>query len=379
MANTHVVSSILERTQNEPLTLQLLKDNIPAVKAGKEAIDLLKEEREPKRRAELIAIKNAGTEAQKILILSALPLIKSVASKELQRRTAWNSRVAYDDILQEAIAGFIRGLFAFKLDIDIKSPTNYLGQWIMTSIRRQIEVMDHDFTIPHETIERHRRMRAVHSRLAGELKRDPTDQEFIDALNSNTYAADTSKWGKVAKEPGESKIKVYTQKNVEEMREAATKTYPVASTSPVDSESETEFELNGETLTAQHSSLTEIDDADMASSQTKFFYESFQKMKMGSTQQDIIARTFGLAPYSSSQTVKEITENTGFTQKFIKQVIQAFSQYMPLPGGIFHYMLTTIDADQIDSLDFGWIIPIVGKYPEKQKPITPPDILTKQK
>jgi len=373
------VSSILERTQNEPLTLKLLKDNVPAVKAGKEAIDLLKEEKDPKKRTELINIRNQGTAAQKTLILSALPLIKSVASKELQRRSAWNSRVSYDDILQEAIAGFIRGLFAFKLDIDIKSPTNYLGQWIMTSIRRQIEVMDHDFSIPHETIERHRRMRAVHSRLAGELKRDPTDNEFIDALNSLTYAADTSKWGKVAKDPSESKAKIYTQKHVDEMREAATKTYPVASTSPVDSESETEFELNGETLTAQHADLSEVDNADMANSQTRFFYEAFQMMKMGSTQQDIIARHFGLSPYALNQTIKEITENTGLTQKFIKQVIQSFSQYMPMKGGIFHYMLTTISAEQIDSLDFGWIIPIVGEYPAKTKPILPPDVLLKAK
>lgn len=373
-----VVSSILERTQNEPLTLQLLKDNVPAVKAGKEAIDQLKVERDPQRRAELIKIRNAGTAAQKTLILSALPLIKSVASKELQRRSAWNSRVSYDDILQEAIAGFIRGLFAFKLDIDIKSPTNYLGQWIMTSIRRQIEVMDHDFSIPHETIERHRRMRAVHSRLAGELKRDPTDQEFLDALNSATYAADSSKWGKVAKEDNKN-AKIYTQKHIDEMREAASKTYPVASTSPVDADSENEFELHGQTLTSQYTDLNEIERSDTSSSQTRFFYQTFQAMKMGSVQQDIVARNFGLSPYNNPQTIKEITEQTALTQKYVKTVIQAFAQYMPVKGGVFHYMIVSLPPEEIDALEFSWLLPIVGEYPKNQKQVPPPDVLTKQK
>lgn len=373
-----VVSSILERTSNEPLTLQLLKDHVPAVKAGKEAHDLLKEEKDPKKRAELVKVRNAGTKAQKILILSALPLIKSVASKELQRRSAWSSRVSYDDILQEAIAGFIRGLFAFKLEVDIKSPTNYLGQWIMTSIRRQIEVMDHDFAIPHETVERHRRMRAVYSRLAGELKRDPTDREFLEALNSPTYAADTSKWGKVTKEPS-GVTKQYSQKHIDEMREASNRTYAMASTSPVDAESENEFELQGETLTAQWAGTQSIDEEDMSQSQTKFFYDIFAMMRIGTAQQDIIARSFGLTPYTQPQNVREITDQTAYSQKFIKTVITTFSQYMPVKGGVFHYALTNMSEEEVDALDFSWLLPIVGDYPQGKKPILPPDILTKAK
>lgn len=373
-----VVSSILERTHNEPLTIQLLKDHVPAVKAGKEATELLKEEKNPKKRNELIKIRDEGTKAQKILILSALPLIKSVASKELQRRSAWSSRISYDDILQEAIAGFIRGLFAFKTDVDIKSPTNYLGQWIMTSIRRQIEVMDHDFAIPHETVERHRRMRAIYSRLSGELKRNPTDTEFLEALNSVNYAADTSKWGKITKTPA-TKNKQYTQKHIDEMRESISKTYAMQSTNPVDAESETEFELQGVTLTAETENTEKIDTTDTEQSQNKFFYEIFTLMRIGKTQQDIIARNFGLSPYATSQNVREITDQTGCSQKFVKTVIQTFTQYMPTKGGVFHYAITSMSPDEVDALEFSWLIPIVGEYPKGQKPIMPPDILTKAK
>lgn len=372
-----VVSSILERTNAEPLTLDLLKANIPAVKEGKEAAEALKTEKDPQKRAELQKLKLAGTKAQETLIVSALPLIKSVAHKEHQRRSAWSSRIAYDDILQEAIAGFIRGLYAFRLDIEIKSPTNYLGQWIMTSIRRQIETMDHDFSIPHETIERHRRMRAIFSRLATELKRDPTDEEFLKALNSSDFAADTSKWGRINKTPAKNDKPRYTQKHIDEMRETANKTYALASITPVDTESDNEYEVAGENITFTQANLNTVEEAEMSASQTTFFYKVFQTMRMGSTQQDIIARTFGLAPYNDVQTPKEISEDTAVTQKFVKQVIQAFSTYMPVKGGVFHEVLTQLSEDEVDSLEFGWLLPIVGEWTKTTVKVPAPEILTK--
>lgn len=377
--NKKVISSILQRTYSEPLTLDLLKTHVPTVKAGKEAVEALKTETDPALRKSLQQVKKEAIKAQEILIISALPLIKSVAHKEHQRRSAWSSRIAYEDILQEAIAGFIRGLYAFKLDIDIKSPTNYLGQWITTSIRRQVEAMDHDFTIPHETIERHRRMRAVLGRLSADLKRDPSDEEFLTALNSSEYLADTSKWGRVNKTPAVNAKPRYTQKHIDEMREAASKTYGLASTTPTDPDSEKEYELEGQTLTSTPTALEQIDQADVSNSQTKFFYQVFQTMRMGSVQQDIIVRTFGLQPYNTTQTVKEISEETTETQKFIKEVLQAFSTYMPVKGGVFHQLLTTLSEDEVDALEFGWLLPIVGEYTTETVKQDPPEILTRKR
>lgn len=383
-----VTSSIMERTNNEPLTLKLLRDNVPAVKAGQTAMAALKADASNPvlTRAEktvLLKQKNAGTKAQNTLVMSALPLIKNVASKEMQRRTAWGSRISYEDILQEGIAGFIRGLLSFNVDAEIKSPTNYLGQWIMTSIRRQVESMDHDFNIPHETIERHRRMKAVYSRLAGELRRDPTDSELLDALNSEKYAADTSKWGRVSKSDAPRKTKTYTQKHLDEMRDISSKTYPLMSTSPTDADTETEFELSGTTLTSETTNLEEVDKQSLSTSQSEFFQEVFVQMRIGTTQKDVISRTFGLTPYVTPQTARDISMNTGLTQKYVKQLIQTFQQYMTLKGGIFHYLVDQINKQDVNSshdLEFGWILPIVGEYPSNQRrPLPAPEMLTKHK
>lgn len=383
-----VTSSIMERTNNEPLTLKLLRDNVPAVKQGQTAMAALKADalNPTLTRAEktvLLQEKTRGTKAQNILVMSALPLIKNVASKEMQRRTAWGSRVSYEDILQEGIAGFIRGLLSFNVDAEIKSPTNYLGQWIMTSIRRQVEAMDHDFNIPHETIERHRKMKAVYSRLAGELRRDPTDNELLDALNSEKYDADTSKWGKVTKSTEPRKRKIYTQKHLDEMREISSKTYPLMSTSPTDADTEAEFELSGTTLTSETTNLEEVDRENLSSSQYDFFQTAFVKMRVGSTQKDVISRTFGLSPYPTPQTARDISMNTGLTQKYVKSLIQSFQQYMTMKGGMFHYLVDQIAKDDpaaSDDLEFGWIINIVGEYPSNQRhPLPAPDILTRNK
>lgn len=370
------------RTNNKPLTLQLLKDNVPAVKSGQEAIKELttSESLTHEERIKLLAIKTEGTKSQKILIMAALPLIKDIASKELQRRSVWASRISYDDILQEAIAGFIRGLMSFNVDAQIKSPTNYLGQWIMTSIRRQVEEMDHDFKIPHETVERYRRMKAIYSRLSGELKRDPTDNEFLGALNSDKYAADTSKWGRVNKSETPRKAKLYTQKHLDEMRDVSPKAYPLMPITPTDPDNDSEYEVQGSTLTAETEDMEAIDDMSLASSRHKFFQKAFQQMRIGRLQKEVVERTFGISPYTNPQSVRDISMNTGATQKYVKQIIQLFSQYISLKGGIFHHLISITNSEDIEDLEFGWVISIVGEYPaDLKRPISAPDILTENK
>jgi hypothetical protein len=220
-------------------------------------------------------------------------------------------------------------------------------------------------------------MKAIYSRLANTLEREPTDTEFLAALNSPDYAADTSKWGKIQKTPSNKKT-LYTQKHIEEMRAAAAKTYALQTTTPTETENEKEYISEGYTLTANNINIETVDKQDTSNIQTQFFYKVFQTMRMGSTQQSIIARTFGLQPHIEPQTVKEISEETGETQKFIKQVIQDFSTYMPVKGGIFHKLLTELTEDEVESLEFSWLLPIVGEWSKNLKLQQPPETLTKE-
>lgn len=375
-------SPLLDRTNAQPLTLELLKEKVPVVKAGFEAMQKLRDEEitDRKEKNTLLTLKNQGSRAQEILIISALPLIKNISSKEFQRRRAWASRVSYDDILQEAIAGFIRGLLSYNEEAKHISPTNYLGQWITTSIRRKIEVMDHDFAIPYEVIERGRRIKAVHSRLTNEKSQEPTDEEMLEALNSAEQFNGGYKWGKVKIEgaAASARQKSFTQKHLDEARELATKSYTLFSQdSSSDEESESYEKISTPLTVDEVESHDDINEKDLSRSRLGFFDSIFISMRMGSKQKDIILRYFGLSPYSQSQIQKEIVVETGFPIKFVKQVIMSFSSYMPVQGGVFHHRLLQTAPSVIEELELEWLIPIVGEWPEELKtPILPPEVLT---
>lgn len=377
-----MVNSNFERKPAQQLTLELLREKIPLVKAGRSATERINSGEKitkPELR-KLLSEQHKGVKAQDELLYSAIPLIKSIASKEFQRRRNWNSRVSYDDIMQEAMIGFIRGLQSFNIEATNTSPTNYLGQWITVSIRRKVEAMDHDFVIPYEMIERHRRIRAVKARVANALEREPTDNELLEALNSNEQDGAVYKWGKVNKDTASARNKQFTQKHIDEYKEAADKTYGLTTydvfTDSNGDESNYEVEVTSLFDNASYSTLN-IDHEDLAQSQNSFFNKVFIEMRIGSKQKDIILRYFGLAPYTASQLQKEIIEQTGLPSKYIKTVIEAFHMYMPLKGGIFHKNIIQLDEEEIDSLELAWLAPILGDWPKKLKePLAPPIILT---
>lgn len=367
--------------KSQQLTLELLRAKIPTVKQGKEAFDRLNSEEaiSPSEKRKLIILQKQGNKAQEELLYAALPLIKSIASKEFQRRRNWSSRVSYDDIMQEAMIGFIRGLQSFKIDATNVSPTNYLGQWITVSIRRKVESMDHDFTIPYEMVERHRRIRAVRARISTILEREPTDEELLEALNAMEQDGAVYKWGKVNKDSNASRSKKFTQKHIDEYRETLDKTYGLTTYEiQTDDNDDGFYETEATSLFENTAYTTDtVDRTDLASSQYVFFNHIFIEMKIGSKQKDVILRYFGLEPYSQPQLQKEIILNTGLPSKYVKTVLEAFTMYMPLKGGVFHKNVLLLDEEKIHSLELSWIVPILGEWPLNQKePIAPPEILT---
>jgi DNA-directed RNA polymerase specialized sigma subunit len=369
--------------KGQQLTLELLRLNIPVMKDGEAAAIYLNENKveDKTQLQQLLSKKRAGEKAQEELLFAALPLIKSIASKEFQRRRNWQSRVSYDDIMQEAMMGFIRGLQSFNIEATNTSPTNYLGQWITVSIRRRVEAMDHDFAIPYEMVERHRRIRAVRARLANTLAHDPTDEELLEALNSSEQDGTIYKWGKVEKSEDSKRNKIFTQKHIDEYREVADKTYGLSSYEIPDSESEngSTFELSASPLhgESKENSYERLEDESLSAARLSFFNDIFIDMRIGSRQKDVILRFFGLDPYDDPQLQKEIVEKTGFSAKFIKAVIEAFSMYMPLKGGVFHKKMVSLDSDEVESMELAWLIPLLGEWPIGQiEPIAPPEVLT---
>jgi DNA-directed RNA polymerase specialized sigma subunit len=386
-------SPLLKRTYAQPLTLELLAEHVPVVKAGAAANDRIAELGESYKPTdtaarqeynELLKQVRAGKKSQEQLIVSALPLIKNLTSKEFSRRKAWASRVSYEDILQEAIIGFIRGLLSYKPTQTKNSATNYLGQWIVVTIRRRLEVMEHDFFIPYEVVERNRKIVAVRSRLTSELEREPSDEELLDALNDNTQK--TNKWGRAASDgPSDgstTKRKAdFTHEHLEASKQLTTKLYAMQSNEPADAEEEGMYERSSSTLSAaEPASVSNIEDASVLESKRKFFIGVFTMMKIGSKQRDIILRFFGMQPYEEPQNYREIVAETGLSSRFVKNVVMSFNQYMAQKGGIFHYQILQLDEETVVDLELEWLLPILGEWPTNvNSPVTPPNTLTAAK
>lgn len=388
-------SPLLQRTYAQPLTLELLAEKVPLVKAGYEANQRLQqmpagyktmslEEREEYRA--LQTINTRGKDAQEALILSALPLIKDLASKEYSRRQAWSSRVSYEELLQEAIAGFIRGLLSYQPAKTKHSATNYLGQWVVTTVRRRLETLEHDFSIPYEVVERNRRIVAVRSRLTTDLKREPTDEELLDALNDKTQKP-SNKWGRppsAETEPAKPESKrsgQFTSEHLDISRELSAKLYAMQSNEPDTTEDETAYEKFSTPISSQPiKDVADIEDSSIKESKKAFFMEVFLMMKIGSKQRDIILRFFGMSPYSEPQIYREIVAQTGLSSRFVKNVVMSFNQYMPQKGGIFHYKLLQLDYETTVDLELEWLLPILGEWPKQAySPVPPPAVLTAMK
>jgi len=370
--------------KSEKLTLALLKIHIPIIKEADAAREQLLENPKAKNRSELLYKIKIGDKSKEKLVLAALPLIKTISSNEFKRRRSWGSRVTYEDIMQEAIIGFLKGLGSFKIEANVSSPTNYLGQWITVSVKRKIETLDHDFTIPYEIVERQRRIKAVYTRVANEIEREPTDEELLEALNNDSYTNSGTKWAKANKPKDGVSKKKFTIEHIEEFKKMFPKFYALNTYETSNSSSDDEdksYEPYAESIYENGNSFAGVEIVEEESlkiSRTVFFEKVFIEMKIGSKQKDIILRYFGLQPYGEAQQQKEIVVKSGVSAKFVKTVIEAFSQYMPVKGGIFHKIILEMSLDEIESLELSWLLPILGDYPKKlNQPVEPPDILTK--
>lgn len=381
MAGNEFVSPLMSRMQKQPpLSLKNLAHHIPRVREGREAAQRLAqggdfsfEEKRALHRA-----KKDGEAAKEELVLMALPLVQTIARKEYQRRTAWSSRVTLDDMIQEGIGGFLRGIEAYNLEGSQTSATNYLGQWVVSDIRRHVESLDHDFSIPHETIERHRKIRAIRSLLYNRLSRYPTDEEIIEHANS-VENQPINKMGKLNKNTKEvSTSRRLTQKHIDEERDFSASTGVLESLTITDDEnSEYERKANNLDGTEAPTSTAAVEDRSAKAAMAAFFDSVFYHMNLGSVQEDIIRRKHGFPPYRDEIPLTEISQATAISKYKVNQIITAFTTEMSSPGSSFHRSVSNLPEDERDSLGLTWVIKALGHYDQHTPRVTNP-MLTRE-
>lgn len=379
-------SPLMARMQGPgKLTLDLLSVEVPLFHAGEEAQRRLNEgdyadeaEQEALTRAVL-----DGETAKERLVLAGIPLIKHLAKKEFTRRQNWQSQVTFEDLVQEGSGGFIRGLRAYKVDGGQKSATNYLGQWILTDMRRNVETIDNDFGVAYDTAERFRKIRAIRSRLASTLGREPTDEEVLEAAADPTFRGG-SKIGRV-KKTGAAPKRPLTQDQLDQERELRTR---VGHTARFAYSTDTE-EYTGpspdqgrpllDDYAPAEGNPEDVIEAGAKIGLQRLMLEAFNLMGMPDIQRDIISRRFALPPHEKEQTPRDISRDLNLHREKVGHVVEAFTEEMSRKGGSFHRACGQWDPEDLVDLGLGWTLSVLGDWnlvPEKDKQRPLPAALT---
>ena len=370
-------SPLMARLGTQRLTVDMLAAEIPRLRAASEAEEALaagiRGSRKQRDAQEAIA---EGERAKERLFGAALPLIRTVASREWRRRQQWGSQVTLEDLTQEAIVGFFKGLSGFKPEAVRRSATNYLGQWMLVEMRRSAEVMDHDLQVGHDAGERYRRVRALRSRLTTELGREPTDQEISDASRNPEYVTRPGMVGR-APQAGESPHvgKGLTPEQVAEEKATrsrlghsarfVTSTKDSSEVGIIDADRVEVSSSSGLADTLSQDPADLAVEADTSRVIATIVAQVIERMKMPGQQREIISRRFGLAPYEEEASAREISRVMGVHRERVTRILAAFTQEMTRRGGTFHEIVGTIPEDDLLALGLGWVSETLGPWDKK--------------
>ena len=367
-------SPLIERLAadgGDRLTLAGLRRDVPLVKAGNAAVhDLADPEQELSKAqaAALWKVAGAGAAAKERLVVAGLPLVKMLAQKELRRRTlGWGTAVTFDELVQEGMSGLLRGLNAYDPEGGQKSPTNYIGQWILTEMRRNVERLDNDFGVSFDAVERFRKIRAVRNRLRKQLGREPSDEEIIVASIDAPGTHSDPKFGPVGR--GLTAGKALTGKQLDEERDMRFRVGLTAARLDANVGGSTESDTPLVDLvvltvdgSAQHDVQEAVAEESTRDALAKLLRQVFDQMRLPAVQRDVIARRYGLPPYLAEESARDISRALDLHREKVGRVIEAFQQEMARPGGPFHAVCNQLTDEDLAGLGLGWVPHTLGDW-----------------
>lgn len=385
-------SPIMERVADQRLTVDLLAEVIPIIRKGEEAAALLASGKKLSKKAhrEATLASRAAQMARERVFTAALPLIRTIAQREYRRRQQWNSKIPLDDLMQDAIVGFFKGLNSFKQENVRKSATNYLGQWMLSEMRRAAESMDHDLQVGHDAGERFRRVRALRSRLINDLEREPTDEEIANASRNPNYVTRPGMVGRAPAEGEKAAIgKGLTVAQVAEERAVRNRVGQASRFG--ESEDSEDSGAAGLGMVAPDrvappidASINEMSDpATLIDESTgeKVIIELVSvvlgRMNLPEQQVEIISRRYGLSPFPGEGSAREISRIMGIHRERVSRVLAVFAEEMTRRGGVFHQVVSKVPSEDLVDLGLGWIVSTLGEWePEFDSTVRVPNVLT---
>jgi DNA-directed RNA polymerase sigma subunit (sigma70/sigma32) len=364
------VSPLSETLTTARLTLDILSDKTPIMRAGLAARETLARNSSMLTGDETRKLRwlvRAGDDATEELVTLGMPLVRMLTKKEHRRRSAWSSSILFDDLLQEGLIGLLRGLRAYTPGSS-SSPTHYLGQWIVVEMHRGAERMDNDFTVPYEVAVRARRIRAITARLKTEFNREPTSDEIVAA--SLDLDMTQGRGPKLGRKQPRTTAKGVTLADVAAERADRGRIGLTGRVTRVDDETAEEYE--NRTASSIHGvaedPIGEVDSKTTQPALQSLLERTMTLLRMPTEQQDIIARTFGLPPYTDVETDMEIGRALNVSSRQVAAVVQEFRKEMSTPHGPFHAVCALETEETLADLGLSWVMTVLGRYDSKRAP-----------
>jgi len=318
-------------TSGELITKELLFELMPVIQHTSDDSDAVSA-----RRAE---------RAKQRLYAAAYPLIVDIARKEYQRRQQWNSAASMDDLIQDGSIGLFKALSGFDLDAMGSSATHYLGQWILVSMRRGAESLDHDFQIGHDQGQKFRKIRAIRSRLHGELGREPSIAEIVEASQESGHQFSGTYLGAKNRSSRSSGV------SENDVREEIAYRERVGTLERVDATAAGDEDGPGVQLVDMSADPGELVAEDDSHEQVRALVSIvIATLDIEDTDRDIIARHYGLAPYSSASSLRAIARDLDINRDRVGSVVRHFNDALKQPGGVLFELLDSMSSDDRTAL-----------------------------
>ncbi len=365
-------SPIMARLGRVKPSPELMARYVPPFQAGEHARESLAAEPDRHDAADLRRIAATAMEAKEVLVDAFTPFVSNLARKEHQRRAQSGGALAsHDDLFQEGLIGLLEGLRKYDPEKVGTSITNYLGAWVTVKMRRRTEHLDHSFTVGHTVAERNRRIQAIHSRLQGELRRQPTDAEIIAAWTDPQYVAAGRRMGRKSNQ-GQIARDVVTIEQLEDYRRLRGRTGHQA-----------DLDL-GPDKPDQQAQALEPDEAGaggeqvaIASATREFMagllIRTMDLLRVARVQRTVLDMRYGLNGYEESS-IALISRQTKVPRTTVSNVADTFTAEMGRPHGAFHQACIECDPDDLLSAGWGRLLQHFGDHDGSPPPVY--DVLT---
>jgi hypothetical protein len=318
------------------LTVDDLRTHVPAVQDGPPA---------------------AREASQRALLAASEGLVRHWTRAEHQRASMQFPQLEAEDVRQVVVLHLLRAFDAMSLDKLGGSASNWLYHRVTGDTRRELGATHCQVRFSRYFLENARRVKAITSRLEGELSRAPTDAEILaasgEAATTGTRLGPKSRQSPTRKPLSAQFLRTYRE-NAAAM---------LMSDMPEDDD------LPG---ADPHAGASQ---ADVAEGLRGLYLAAARDGLVDDRAVDVVFCVFGIDPYDRPRNIAEAAGLLRVPAGTVKAILSGWAAWCATPNSAFHAAVAALDEDTAGELGLGAVRASLGE-PAGPCPAPAPPALT---